>query len=64
MSQHVITLIESALIENGYKLASASMEGPDLYLLKVEQDIQEPQESPPDLGIHVVDRGTGKGILR
>jgi hypothetical protein len=64
MSQHVITLIESVLIANGYKLESASMEGPDLYLLKVVQDIQQPQESPPDLGVHVVDRGTGKGIMR
>lgn len=57
MSQHVITLVESILIENGYKLEKAQMEGPDLYLLKIVQDIQE---SPPPLGIHVIDSAAGR----
>lgn len=55
MSEHIIENFDECLKKQGWKMVYYQKEGVNTYLIRIA-----PDESPPPLGIHVVDGLKGK----
>jgi hypothetical protein len=59
MTLDLIELLDDTLNIHGYEITTAKMEGPNLYLIRIEEKKVEP--SP--LGIHITDNAAAKERL-